>query len=93
MSGAVIIRRAEPPRSVACVTNVGRLPAYFTPSTHEQVETGIRQGQGWVGFDGQRVVGFVMVERRYDQAAEITVAAVDPNAAMKASARNWWTTS
>lgn len=78
--GCVIsVREAEPDDVAQCVDVLARLPDYFTPDTHDQLQEGFRRQQAWVATDGDEVVGFVVVERRYPGTAEITFAAVLPH--------------
>jgi GNAT superfamily N-acetyltransferase len=58
-----------------------QLPDYFTPGTHDAVRSSIPSHRTWVATDaatGDDVVGFLVAERRYPVAAEITIAAVTP---------------
>ncbi len=61
----------------ACVALLADLPTYFTPDTHDHVRRALPGGAAaWLAADGDDVVGFVLVERPYPAAAEITYAAV-----------------
>jgi ribosomal protein S18 acetylase RimI-like enzyme len=58
-----------------------QLPDYFTPGTHDAVRSSIPSHRAWVASDGEPaddVVGFLLAERRFPVAAEITFAAVTP---------------
>jgi ribosomal protein S18 acetylase RimI-like enzyme len=72
------IRTASPLDIDPCVGVLARLPEYFTPDTHEHVRHGMTHHRAWVATRDREVIGFVLVERRYPTAAEITFAAVLP---------------
>lgn len=61
-----------------CVGVLARLPDFFTPDTHAGVSEGLANHRGWVAVEADAVVGFVLAETRYPEAAEITYAAVTP---------------
>ena len=73
----VEVRVAVVDDAAGCVAVLAALPDYFTPDTHEQVD--VQQHRGWVAVDDGAVVGFVLVDARYPEAAEITFAAVMPD--------------
>jgi ribosomal protein S18 acetylase RimI-like enzyme len=60
----------------ACVAVLAGLPTHFTPDTHDEVRRTLPGAATWLATDGDDVVGFVLAERRFPGAAEITYAAV-----------------
>lgn len=65
-----------------CVRVLAQLPEYFTADTHDEVRTSMPVHRAWVAPDdaeSDAIVGFVLAERRYPRAAEITFAAVLPD--------------
>jgi ribosomal protein S18 acetylase RimI-like enzyme len=60
----------------ACVAVLAGLPTHFTPDTHDDVRSTLPGAAAWLAADGDDVVGFVLAERRFPAAAEITYAAV-----------------
>lgn len=73
----ISVRPARPTDRDGCVAVLGQLPDYFTPDTHDQLRRGFEAAEAWVAVDaGDGVVGFVVVERRFEATAEITFAAV-----------------
>ena len=75
----VEVRIAGAEDADGCVAVLDALPDFFTPDTHAQVAPALEQHRGWVALDGDAVVGFVIAEVRYPEAAEITFAAVLPD--------------
>jgi GNAT superfamily N-acetyltransferase len=73
---AVRLRAADRDDADACVEIVRSLPAYFTPSTHDQVRSAVTSSPTWVAEDGDGVVGFLVCTRRFPRSAEIAWAAV-----------------
>jgi ribosomal protein S18 acetylase RimI-like enzyme len=74
----IAIRRATGDDADACVGILARLPDYFTPETYDEVRAGISEHLVWVAAGTEQIEGFVLAERRYPTAAEITIAAVTP---------------
>ena len=74
----VAVREANAQDVEACVAVLAQLPNYFTPDTHEEVRRTFSPELAWVATRDEQVVGFVLVERRYPESAEITKAAVLP---------------
>jgi ribosomal protein S18 acetylase RimI-like enzyme len=77
----ISVRSADERDIEGCVRVLERLPGYFTPDTHDAVRSSIPSHRAWVASQGEAdddVVGFVLAERRYSVAAEITFAAVTP---------------
>jgi GNAT superfamily N-acetyltransferase len=81
-TGTVISVRPAYERDLeGCVQVLEQLPDYFTPDTHDAVRSAIPSHRVWVATDDETdddVVGFLLAERRYPVAAEITFAAVTP---------------
>lgn len=73
------IRAALPEDVDDCIGVLAQLPGYFTPDTHESARRGLSDHRAWVATRGGEVIGFVLVDRRYPTAAEITFAAVLPD--------------
>lgn len=73
------IRRAEADDVEACVDVLATLPDFFTPSTHDEARRDLPQNPAWVAVEDGHVFGFVLVLRRFSEAAEITFAAVEPS--------------
>jgi ribosomal protein S18 acetylase RimI-like enzyme len=64
----------------ACVDVLASLPEYFTTDTYDDLRRRFPEHRSWVATDGDTgVVGFVLVEHRYERSAEITFAAVLPD--------------
>ena len=74
----VEVRPARPDEADACVAVLAALPDFFTPDTHEDVAPALAEHRGWVAVEDSAVVGFVIVQARYRESAEITFAAVMP---------------
>ena len=70
------LRAATAQDAAACVAIVGGLPDYFTDDVPDKVRADLRNHGGWVLEDAGVVVGFVILERRGERAAEILWAAV-----------------
>jgi ribosomal protein S18 acetylase RimI-like enzyme len=70
------IRAAAEQDAVKCAEIVVALPDFFTDDVPEKVQSDLRDHGGWVIEDAHEVVGFVIVERRGERAAEILWAAV-----------------
>jgi GNAT superfamily N-acetyltransferase len=63
----------------ACQDVVRSLPDFFTPDVVDSVAEELVGDRAWVwGDEAGRVTGFVIVQRRFPKAAEITWAAVLP---------------
>lgn len=75
------VRRARPDDVSACLAIVRALPDYFTPDVPANVEQDLRTHPGWVAVtEAGEVLGFVVVDRRSQRAAEILWLAVAPEA-------------
>ncbi len=72
------VRPCEPGDLPVLIDIVHRLPEYFTEDVPEKVSIALRDHQGWVITDDDRVLGFSVVERRSRAAAEILWMAVHP---------------
>jgi GNAT superfamily N-acetyltransferase len=70
------VRRAAPADVGSCVAIVRGLPDYFIDDVPEKVAADLRAHSAWVVTDGDRLVGFVIVDRRSAHAAEILWMAV-----------------
>jgi GNAT superfamily N-acetyltransferase len=75
----IAVRKADKGDANAFVALLARLPRYFTADTHDDVRTALATHHAWAATDDEQIVGFLLVERRYPAAAEITYAAVDPD--------------
>jgi len=62
----------------ACLQIVRALPDFFTEDVPTKVRGDLERHDGWVIVDAGEVVGFVIVDRRSSQAAEILWIAVQP---------------
>lgn len=77
----VSIRNALGADVEGCIGVLTELPDYFTSDTHEHVRASMPSDPAWVALDEETeggIIGFVLAERRYPTAAEITFAAVRP---------------
>jgi ribosomal protein S18 acetylase RimI-like enzyme len=72
------IRRTTEQDQGACAEIVRQLEDYFTPDVPEKVIRDLAEHSGWVSVDAGEVVGFVVVQRRSERAAEILWIAVGP---------------
>ena len=62
----------------ACLQIVRALPDFFTEDVPVTVQGDLERHDGWVIVDAGEIVGFVVVNRRSSQAAEILWIAVQP---------------
>ena len=62
----------------ACLQIVRALPDFFTADVPTTVEGDFERHDGWVIVDAGKIVGFVVVDRRSPQTAEILWIAVEP---------------
>ena len=62
----------------ACLQIVHALPDFFTDDVPTTVRGDLERHDGWVIVEAEEVVGFVIVDRRSSQAAEILWIAVEP---------------
>jgi GNAT superfamily N-acetyltransferase len=69
------VRAATAQDAAACLAIIDSLPDFFTDDVPDKVRSELREHGGWV-IDDDGVVGFVIVERRGERAAEILWAAV-----------------
>jgi GNAT superfamily N-acetyltransferase len=72
------VRQARPDDLEACVRIVRALEDFFTDDVPTKVRSDLRRHDGWVIAGAEEVVGFVVVDRRSPQAAEILWIAVEP---------------
>jgi ribosomal protein S18 acetylase RimI-like enzyme len=63
----------------ACLQIVRALPDFFTEDVPITVRGDLERHDGWVIVEAEEVVGFVVVDRRTSQAAEILWIAVEPD--------------
>ena len=70
------VRSAAKDDDRACAEIVRQLPDHFTPDVPEKVIRDLAAHSGWVSVDAGEVVGFVVVQRRSERAAEILWIAV-----------------
>lgn len=62
----------------ACIQIVRALPDFFTENVPTKVRADLERHDGWVIVEAEKTVGFVVVDRRSPQAAEILWIAVEP---------------
>ena len=62
----------------ACLQIVRALPDFFTEDVPITVQGDLERHDGWVIVEAGEIVGFVVVDRRSSQAAEILWIAVEP---------------
>jgi GNAT superfamily N-acetyltransferase len=74
----MVIRPFQPEDLPRLLNIVGRLSDYFTSDVPEKVTEGLRANAAWVILGDDGPIGFSIVERRSDSAAEILWMAVDP---------------
>ncbi len=74
------VRAATSADGNACAVIVVALPDFFTDDVPAKVRAGLTRDHAWVVTSGDRVVGFAIAEMRSTAAAEITWAAVHPEA-------------
>ena len=63
----------------ACLQIIDALPDFFTDDVPDTVRRDLERHDGWVIVDAGEIVGFVIVDRRSSQAAEILWIAVEPS--------------
>ena len=63
----------------ACLQIVRALPDFFTEDVPDTVRGDLERHDGWVIVEAGEMVGFVVVDRRSSQAAEILWIAVEPD--------------
>lgn len=73
------VRAAELEDLEACLKIVGALPDFFTEDVPTTVRADLERHSGWVIVESEETVGFVVVDRRSPQAAEILWIAVEPS--------------
>jgi GNAT superfamily N-acetyltransferase len=73
---AVAVRPATPTDGAAVEAILRGLPEFFTPDVPDQVAADMAHHPAWVVADGDRVVGFAVVDRRSQRAVELLWAAV-----------------
>jgi ribosomal protein S18 acetylase RimI-like enzyme len=74
------VRRAATDDSSACVGIVRALPDFFTDDVPAKVEADLRSHPAWVAVSAGEVLGFAVIDRRSQDAAEILWLAVTPAA-------------
>ena len=73
------VRLGSESDAAGCVHVLRALPDYFTDAAYvEFVDSVVGKHPLWVAVSDETVIGFVLAEQRYAQAAEITFAAVAP---------------
>jgi hypothetical protein len=85
------VRRATADDADACVSILKESPEHFAAATHPEVARGVTDGgTSWAATDASReVIGFVVVEQRFERAAEILHAAVAPDRRSAGSVTSW----
>ena len=78
LKGAIRCARLDFDDLEACLVIVRALPDFFTEDVPGRVRGDLEKHDGWVVVDAGEVVGFVIVDRRSSQAAEILWIAVEP---------------
>lgn len=71
----------------ACVGVLAALADHFTPDTHDDLRSRWGSSRTWVAVDGDEVVGFVSLEQRYPNGAEIPYAGVLPDRQRRGTGR------
>jgi GNAT superfamily N-acetyltransferase len=74
------VRHAAPADTPACLDIIRALPDYFTDDVPAQVEADLRSNLAWVAVSAGEVLGFTVIDRRSQHAAEILWLAVTPAA-------------
>jgi|tagenome__1003787_1003787.scaffolds.fasta_scaffold20721382_2 ribosomal protein S18 acetylase RimI-like enzyme len=72
------VRPAAPDDLETCVGIVAGLPEHFTPDVPAKVRGDLQRHGGWVAQRAGRIVGFVVVSRRGERAAEVLWAGLEP---------------
>ena len=72
------VRAARSDDFEACLGIVRALPDFFTEDIPITVRSDLERHDGWVIIEAGEMVGFVVVDRRSSQAAEILWIAVEP---------------
>ena len=72
------VRAARSEDFEACLQIVRALPDFFTEDVADKVRGDLERHDGWVIVEAGETVGFVIVDRRSSQAAEILWIAVEP---------------
>ncbi len=70
------MRGADPDDLEPCLEIVRGLPDFFTDDVPARVRGDLARHDGWVVAEGEEIVGFVVVDRRASEAAEILWIAV-----------------
>jgi ribosomal protein S18 acetylase RimI-like enzyme len=73
------VRRGSGADAESCLRILRALPDSFTEDACAEFTTAVRTHPLWIAEDDELPIGFVLAERRYSAAAEITFAAVDPH--------------
>jgi GNAT superfamily N-acetyltransferase len=61
-----------------CMAIIAALPAFFTADVPDKVRSDLREHDTWVVGDADVVLGFAVLQRRGERAAEILWAAITP---------------
>src|SRR6185369_8159929 len=72
-----VVRRSSPEDFASCIEIIRGLPDFFTDEEREQVGKDLVCHGAWVLSDGPCVIGFTVVQRRSEVAAELLWMAVD----------------
>jgi GNAT superfamily N-acetyltransferase len=72
------VRAARSEDLEACLQIVRALPDFFTEDVPSKVRDDLQRHDGWVIVEAGKTVGFVIVDRRSSQSAEILWIAVEP---------------
>jgi ribosomal protein S18 acetylase RimI-like enzyme len=72
------VRTARSDDLEACLQIVQALPDFFTEDVPDKVRGDLERHAGWVIVEAGETVGFVIVDRRSSQAAEILWIAIEP---------------
>jgi GNAT superfamily N-acetyltransferase len=70
------VRRSAAQDIEGCIAIIRELADFFTDDVPAKVESDLDVHQGWVAVEGERLIGFAVVDRRSAQAAEILWIAV-----------------
>jgi GNAT superfamily N-acetyltransferase len=72
------VRAAHSEDLEACLQIIRALPDFFTENVPDKVRADLERRDGWVIAEAGETVGFIIVDRRSSQAAEILWIAVEP---------------
>jgi ribosomal protein S18 acetylase RimI-like enzyme len=74
----VEVRAATADDAAGCVAVAAALPEYFMAESYDEISRAVTADRAWVATQTGDVLGFVVTQQRFPQAAEITFAAVVP---------------